>query len=1687
MRFAKYIILLVFGLSFNCHAQPFGNEWINFQQAYYKIYVHEDGIYRVSYSELQNAGFPVDNINPKHLQLWFRGEEQAILVDGEADDRFDDGDFIEFYGQKNDGWLDRAMYEDPTDQTNPYKNIYSDQTAYFLTVTLDGTEGSRMEVFYEQDLTSTPAAYHLEEALIHYDNRFTNGQLYPTFFAFNRDGAHLSTFETGKGFTGTRYGLGNSNPTFTVPISNFVNSTDALQPSILMRLTGLSNSAHGAEVSVSPDGNNFRLIQNASFQNYDNFDLSNSLELSDFPTTDGNLTLRVTIQDVNPNIAGEMLSVSFINITYPQRIDAGGQGTKYFNFPESTNSPFRILISNPPAGARLFEIGNAKNMKLINGDDVNGDFNAVIPASSIAQKLLLTSEIKEIDSVKAITFTEYSPNAIDYLLIYHEVLSQSSSNYADPIQAYADYRASAAGGNYQVATAEINHLYDQFSYGEIHPLAIRRLVDYLLTNGGGQLKQLFLIGNGLGREFEYERNKPASLDWEFQNLVPCFGSPCSDNAFTAGLKTSNNYVHEVSTGRIAARTAQHVDDYLEKVIEHEQFNFDSFQRKDLLFLSGGQDENQRERMINYTQSFQNIAESTYLGGKTTRFSKSTTFAVELFDVAEIVNNGLGLICFFGHSAPGITDIDIGFASDPLKGYANQGKYPMILVNGCNAGAIFSNATSLGEDWTLTPNKGALLFTAHAETGFEFTMRNYSNIFLENLYGDSTLIEKSAGEGIITTHQDFYDFFPNDGVALANIQQFILQGDPALPLFGTDKAEYAITDEDLSIEPATPSAVITAATDSFKIAIALANYGAVNTDDVEILVRRTFNTGEERIYPSQTFESVFYKDTLHFVIRNSESDKAKAIGRNTFEVIIDPADSIPEVNENTNTASIDFFFANNAMKIVSPTEFSIVNAQPVRLLAQNINNLSVEREYIFQLDTTDEFNSPAFQETSITSNFTPSWSVNLLTDNNVDSIVYYWRARFANPTPDDSPDWVDASFLYIKDGPEGWSQSHFPQFRKNSKLNIIDNQTTRRWELQKDTVNIEARVLGRDFVNQNDSYIIKNAQFVVRDATAECIGGHLLFMAIDDVTGEVYNRTQLAFGFQDTFVCGSGTDFPVTRIPPNFLYFGGGIPLYLSTLFSDDYVMIMGVGDINYDNLHPENITGMASRLNIPANTFGDLIKSGEPFAAFTRLDDPTFTPIIIGPDRSSTIPTTEQTLDVEFEMIPSGQAQIISTLIGPAQAWTNAINTFNGQDTPDDSVKLDFYGVQADGVTETLLFEDLQRTPNLDISSIAAADFPFGRFKATIIDDALNTATQLDKWQAYFTPLPEGILYPETVGSKGITEYEEGEDVSFNFAFRNVSAQTFSEPLIVQYSIKKQDNSIIELYDTLQVLQPDDSISITKTINTIGFAGTNTMTIFANPFLQAEQDYSNNFVQCQFKVLADTIHPVLEVVVDGRHIMAGDLVSSTPLITISGKDENQFLSLNDTSNLDLFLSEPNSEVMNRISLNDPNLTWTSQGIGSFQVEYQSAELADGVYRLRVQLKDASSNLSGLEPFETSFEVVNKSTITHFYPYPNPFSTSVRFVFTLTGNNIPDEIKIQIMTVSGRVVREITQDELGSLHIGNNISEYAWDGKDEYGDQLANGVYLYRVITRYNGENIEHRETAKDNLFKKGIGKMYLLR
>ncbi|RMD95512.1 MAG: hypothetical protein D6814_13125, partial [Calditrichaeota bacterium] len=82
-----------------------------------KIYIHENGMYRLDFSRLQEAGFQPQQVNLRQLHLWNRGKEVPIFVAGDADSLLEPGESLYFWGQRlagEDGW-----YNDETDE-----NVY---------------------------------------------------------------------------------------------------------------------------------------------------------------------------------------------------------------------------------------------------------------------------------------------------------------------------------------------------------------------------------------------------------------------------------------------------------------------------------------------------------------------------------------------------------------------------------------------------------------------------------------------------------------------------------------------------------------------------------------------------------------------------------------------------------------------------------------------------------------------------------------------------------------------------------------------------------------------------------------------------------------------------------------------------------------------------------------------------------------------------------------------------------------------------------------------------------------------------------------------------------------------------------------------------------------------------------------------------------------------------------------------------------------------------------------------------------------------------------------------------------------------------------------------------------------------------------------------------------------------------
>jgi hypothetical protein len=480
--------------------------------------------------------------------------------------------------------------------------------------------------------------------------------------------------------------------------------------------------------------------------------------------------------------------------------------------------------------------------------------------------------------------------------------------------------------------------------------------------------------------------------------------------------------------------------------------------------------------------------------------------------------------------------------------------------------------------------------------------------------------------------------------------------------------------------------------------------------------------------------------------------------------------------------------------------------------------------------------------------------------------------------------------------------------------------------------------------------------------------------------------------------------------------------------------------------------------------------------------------------------TDNFTLSVDCPTTDSA-GYIISPRFGPAKQWKELKWRGSSMDaTAGDNPTLSIVGFRRDGQADTLMTGLDVSQQDFDVSFINASSYPYLQLVMRNVDTVHFTPYKLDYWRFTYVPAPEGAIAPNVYFSMKDT-VEVAEPLDFKVAFKNISNADFSDSIKVRVVVTDRNNVTKVLPDYKQRMLPkNDTLHIRYPVDTRQLVGNNNLYVEVNPDRdQPEQYHYNNFFYKSFYVRGDTLSPLLDVTFDNTRILNYDIVSAKPTINIHLKDEAKWFLQTDPSKIKI-------QVRKLPSDNDPNGWLRSYNFGTDTLQFFPAQSApnanntasaifrpqfgDGTYELIVTGEDMSTNQAGKMQYKVIFEVIGKPMISNMLNYPNPFTTSTAFVFTITGSEVPQNIRIQVLTVTGKVVREITKEELGPLHIGRNITQFKWDGTDQYGQRLANGVYLYRVITNLNGKSLDkytNRGENTDQYFNKGYGKMYLMR
>ncbi len=207
----------------------------------------------------------------------------------------------------------------------------------------------------------------------------------------------------------------------------------------------------------------------------------------------------------------------------------------------------------------------------------------------------------------------------------------------------------------------------------------------------------------------------------------------------------------------------------------------------------------------------------------------------------------------------------------------------------------------------------------------------------------------------------------------------------------------------------------------------------------------------------------------------------------------------------------------------------------------------------------------------------------------------------------------------------------------------------------------------------------------------------------------------------------------------------------------------------------------------------------------------------------------------------------------------------------------------------------------------------------------------------------------------------------------------------------------------------------------------------------------------------DNDDPIVEVFMDDESWISGDFTDTDPDLLVKLFDDNGINTVGSGVGHDI-VAILDEDRENSINLND----FYESELNSYQrgkILFPLEDIEPGTHSITVKAWDVFNN-SG-EGF-TEFVVAESAELAldHVLNYPNPFTTNTQFMFEHNRKGDVLDVRIEVFTVSGKLVKTLQETELSD----NRRVEIPWDGLDDFGDKIGKGVYIYRVQVKDSGGN-----------------------
>ncbi len=1155
--------------------------------------------------------------------------------------------------------------------------------------------------------------------------------------------------------------------------------------------------------------------------------------------------------------------------------------------------------------------------------------------------------------------------------------------------------------NVRTSVVYIEDIIDEFGYGQPSAINTKDFIRYAFSNWTSP-KPSYVVFVG-DATYDYKSQWSPVPAQKKQNHVFTYGHPVSDPWFVV-FEDLSPVFPQLYVGRIPVNSDAEVLRYKQK---HETYitRPRDFWNKTALFFSGGDVNNTGElqQIFNANQSVMtDVHLAKPLGGRAQHFYKTVNPLTNFgpFSLA-VVNNA----------------IQEGGVYISYVGHSGTQTWD----NGVNSVSYLKNKFN---------NRHPLISDFGCSTGkfAEPDIDAFGELFVRDLTdGQAIAYLGNTSWGYLSTSlrmpRLFYSKLIKDSVIEvgkahyeAKIQNFqesgindvnrvllycnLLFGDPIVQLGLPQKANYLITESDIYL----PETDINESYDSVLFKVVIKNSGSTPVQDSLTLKTEFRNKGVVFATDYIKIASPPLEDTLRLQV------PAKGYpGQNELRIVIDPDNLVDEYSKSDNQTAITYtVYSISTRNLLQDSYYStLINdvtvLNPTSLLPNAIQKMR------YRLDTTAVFSNSTETVISYDSLATrisfPSGSLNkrlwLQTKPDIPSVEWSESVSFLNKS---------VPYTWYADVPSNAAKGY-------GSTNIGYDSSLSLWSLSDRARKLNLVSAGW-YEGSFVSLLIDN-----RETLPNTYFWGMAAAVLDTVTLE---PTSIRYFLYPASTAGPALNSFIDSLP------NGTVVAF--AICDDGAQSVLGF------------VSGTIARkaLEKMGSLYADSIKYRESWCMLGKKG----APMGSVPEKRNIFFSGPATVE-KIITIPADSGHIEFPRIGPASRWGEM--AIKRQLPAGTKLITDVYGIKNDG-SEALLLKHTSADTALSLTSINPTQYPFIRLQPNFYANNLKQSPVLAVAAVDFDGLPE-LAINYQVMSLSRDSVMQGETVDVMFDVYNVG-----------FSVAKQFQVVLEGVDpnnartTLATYQVDTLGKNSKkrfahTYTAVGQQNKMTFVVTIDPQNAVSELYEdNNSFSRELKITQDTSRPSVFVTFDDIDILDGDFVSSKPTIDVVYNDPSA-LTAADTGLVQIFLNNT------RIYHNDPSIT-TSFNTANPKIKVQyKPELEDGKYQLKVQYTNPSGSFTDTSGVKKIFTVESQSSLTYVYNYPNPMKDETYFTFKLT--TIPKEFFIKIYTIAGRLIREISIPKTDLRHDFNRIY---WDGKDQDGDSIANGVYFARFIMKADDKN-----------------------